>query len=119
MLALSKVSPEFNGLALRQVEPREPGPGEMFLRLNAAGVCGTDVSIFKWAPWYANRLTLPRVLGHEASAAVVQVGAGVTNVKPGDHVSLESHIFCGQCHHCRTGRAHVCPNTRYPGTDVD
>ncbi len=119
MLALTKVAPEFNGLALEHKEPRPPGPGEMLMKLNAAGVCGTDVSIYKWAPWYANRLKLPRVLGHEMSGTVLETGAGVENVKAGDHVSLESHIFCGQCHHCRTGRAHVCPNTRYPGTDID
>jgi threonine 3-dehydrogenase len=119
MLALTKAKPEFNGLALQQKEVRQPGPGEMLLKLNAAGVCGSDVSIYKWAPWYANRVKLPRVIGHEMSGTVQAIGAGVVNVKVGDHVSLESHIFCGNCYQCQIGRAHVCPNTKYPGTDVD
>jgi threonine 3-dehydrogenase len=62
---------------------------------------------------------LPRVLGHEMSGVVETVGRGVTGLKPGDHVSLESHIFCGQCRPCRLGRAHLCVNTKYPGIDID
>jgi threonine 3-dehydrogenase len=77
------------------------------------------MQIYKWAPRMARRMQLPRVLGHEASGIVDAVGPGVTRVKPGDHVSLESHIFCGECRPCRLGRAHLCTNTKYPGIDID
>ncbi len=119
MLALTKVAATPGGLEVQTREPRAPGPGEMLLKLGAAGVCGTDMSIYNWAPWYASRLKLPRILGHEMSGVVVETGQGVTRVKPGDHVSLESHIYCGDCYQCDIGRAHVCPNTKYPGTDID
>jgi len=119
MQTLCKVAPQEDGLALCEIEPREPGPGEMRLRVAAAGICGTDMQIYKWAPRMARRMQLPRVMGHEASGVVESVGPGVTRVKPGDHVSLESHIFCGTCHQCLIGRAHLCTATRYPGIDID
>ena len=120
MQTLCKVAPEEGGIALRDIEPRAPGPGEMLLKVAAAGICGTDMQIYKWAPRMARRMQqLPRVMGHEASGVVESVGAGVTRVKRGDCVSLESHIFCGECHQCRTARAHLCTATRYPGIDID
>ena len=91
----------------------------MLLKVAAAGICGTDMQIYKWAPRMARRMQLPRVMGHEASGVVEAVGAGVTRVKPGDFVSLESHIFCGECQPCRVGREHLCTATRYPGIDID
>jgi threonine 3-dehydrogenase len=120
MRAVCKVAPEEDGIAVRQVdEPRAAGPGEMRIKVAAAGICGTDMQIYKWAPRMARRMQLPRVLGHEASGVVESVGAGVTRVKPGDHVTLESHIFCGECPQCRVGRAHLCVDTTYPGIDID
>lgn len=119
MLALCKTEPCQGGIALAERTPRDPGPGEIRLKTAAAGICGTDMQIYNWAPRMARRMELPRILGHEMSGVVDCVGSGVTNVAPGDHVSLESHIFCGQCRPCRQGRAHLCVATRYPGIDID
>lgn len=119
MLALCKVEATEAGIALRDVAVRDPGPDEIRIKVKAAGICGTDMQIYKWAPRMARRMTLPRVLGHEVSGVVERVGAGVGAVAVGDHVSLESHIFCGVCRPCRLGRAHLCTNTRYPGIDID
>jgi len=119
MQALCKVAAGEGGIALREVETREPEPGEIRVALGAAGICGTDMQIYKWAPRMARRMALPRVLGHELSGTVAAVGAEVTTVRPGDRVSLESHIYCGSCRACRRGRAHLCERTRYPGIDID
>ena len=119
MLALCKTEAALGGIGLRQVEPRDPGPGEILLKVGAAGICGTDMQIYNWAPRMARRMVLPRVLGHEASGVVVQLGEGVTEVEAGDHVSFESHIYCGTCRPCRLGRAHLCNRTTYPGIDID
>lgn len=119
MLAVSKTSSGVGGLALTEHDVPEPGPGEFRLKVAAAGICGTDMQIYHWAPRMARRMALPRILGHEASGVVDAVGPGVTRVAPGDHVSLESHIFCGECVPCRKGRAHLCEATRYPGIDID
>lgn len=118
MLGLSKAQPGHGGLALGQFDVREPGPGEMLLKVHAAGVCGTDMSIYHDAGSIAKRVKHPTILGHEMCGTVVAVGPQVTRVKPGDSVSLESHIPCWTCKSCRTGRSHVCPNTRYPGIDL-
>ncbi|OVZ55262.1 hypothetical protein CDO44_23840 [Pigmentiphaga sp. NML080357] len=119
MLSLNKVQAGVGGLALLDRNVRAPGDGEMLVKVHAAGVCGTDMQLYGGSGAFAQRLRLPAILGHEMCGTVTDVGAGVTNVKPGDLVSLESHIPCWTCRACRTGRAHVCPNTRYPGIDID
>lgn len=119
MLALCKTAAEPGAVAVRDWEPRDAGAGEIRLKLGAAGICGTDMQIYNWAPRMARRMKLPRVLGHELSGIVDQIGDGVTGLEIGDHVSLESHIYCGTCRQCRLGRAHLCTNTTYPGIDID
>ena len=88
MRALAKVEPREGGVALRDVEPRDPDAGEIRLAVAVAGICGTDMQIFNWAPRMARRMALPRVLGHEVSGVVDSVGPGVVDVSVGDHVSL-------------------------------
>ena len=119
MLTLSKIAAEAGGIALREVEPRVPGPGEIRIKVGAAGICGTDMQIYNWAPRMARRMVLPRVLGHEVSGTIEAIGPGVDGLAPGDRVALESHIYCGTCRACRQGRAHLCQDTRYPGIDID
>ena len=119
MLALCKTEAAVGGVEVREWDPRDAGPGEIRLKVGAAGICGTDMQIYNWAPRMARRMALPRVLGHEVSGVVDQIGEGVTNVVVGDHVSLESHIYCGVCRPCRLGRAHLCNATTYPGIDID
>lgn len=119
MLALSKLAAGEGQIGIRDVPEPKPGPGDVLLQVEASGICGTDMQIAKWAPRMARRIIPPRVLGHEASGVVLEVGSDVTRVKVGDRISLESHIFCGTCHQCRTARSHLCVNTRYPGIDID
>ena len=119
MLALCKTEASEGGIAVRNIEPCDAGRGEIRLKVGAAGICGTDMQIYNWAPRMARRMTLPRVLGHEVSGVVDQIGDGVDDIEVGDHVSLESHIYCGTCRACRLGNAHLCTHTTYPGIDID
>lgn len=119
MLALCKIEAKEGGIGLREIDVPAPGAGEIRLKIAAAGICGTDMQIYKWAPRMARRMRLPLVMGHEASGVVDALGPGVTEVAPGDHVSLESHVFCGHCRPCRSGKAHLCTNTTYPGIDFN
>jgi threonine 3-dehydrogenase len=119
MLSLCKLAAGEGQIGTREVPEPSPGPGDVLLRVEAAGICGTDMQIAKWAPRMARRIVPPRVLGHEASGVVVQVGENVRRVKVGDRISLESHIFCGECHQCRTDRVHLCIATQYPGIDIE
>ena len=92
---------------------------EVLIRVRRAGVCGTDVHIYDWDAWAQGRCHPPFTVGHEFAGDVVQVGHLVTDVREGDRVTAEGHIVCGRCHLCRTGNAHVCPNTCIIGVDRD
>ncbi len=119
MLALYKVDAVEGGVALRQAEPRAPDAGEILIKVAAAGICGTDMQIYNWAPRMARRMTLPLIMGHELSGTIAALGPGVGGLGVGDRISLESHIFCDACRQCRIGNRHLCTNTRYPGIDID
>jgi len=118
MLALNKIASAPGAVAVGQTDPREPWNDEVMIRVHASGLCGTDMQIYRGTGGIARRVKPPMVLGHEACGKVVKVGAGVTRVAVGDVVSLESHIPCWTCKACRTGRAHVCMKTLYPGIDI-
>jgi alcohol dehydrogenase len=80
-------------LSLEEVELGAPRAGEILVRVAAAGVCHSDVSVVD-----GSRIRpLPMALGHEAAGVVEEVGAGVRDVKPGDHVVMTFVPSCGQC----------------------
>ncbi|WP_017729097.1 NAD(P)-dependent alcohol dehydrogenase [Halalkalibacterium ligniniphilum] len=81
----------------------DPKPGEVLVRIVAAGICHTDLIVRD--QYYP--VPLPAVLGHEGSGIVEKVGDGVTSVTPGDHVVL-SFASCGHCKSCMTGRPYAC-----------
>lgn len=119
MLAIRKITPGHGGLSVDDVPaPTEVHGSNVLLKVEAAGICGTDLLIYKWGD-FAKRMKLPTVLGHEVSGVIEQVGPDVKGLKPGMRVSLESHLPCGVCYTCRRGWSHVCPHTRYPGVDFD
>jgi threonine 3-dehydrogenase len=120
MLSLIKSAPTPGALEIRdQIQPAAPERDEILVRVAACGICGTDLHIHRWVPWAAQRITVPRILGHEIAGTVATVGPGVEYPKPGDSVSIESHIWCGRCYQCHTDRPHLCANLTYPGIDRD
>lgn len=84
----------------------EPGPGQVRVRLAAAGVCHSDLSLADGTM----RVPVPAVLGHEGAGTVVSVGEGVTHVAPGDGVVLNWAPSCGACHACSLGEVWLCAN---------
>ncbi|WP_406859951.1 zinc-binding dehydrogenase [Streptomyces sp. HUAS MG47] len=82
----------------------EPGPGQVRVRLAAAGVCHSDLSLSNGTM----RVPVPAVLGHEGAGTVVSVGEGVTHVAPGDGVVLNWAPSCGACHYCVIGEVWLC-----------
>lgn len=119
MRALQKPAPA-PGARLIETEAPRPGLGEVLVRVRATSVCGTDLHIWNWDGWAAGRFPAPMVFGHECAGEVVEVGRGVDPlmVKVGDRVSAETHLACGRCLQCRTGRKHICRNLRILGVDV-
>ena len=86
------------------LDVRAPGPIEVKVRLVAAGLCHSDISVINGTiPW-----NYPCVLGHEGAGIVEAVGEAVTNVRPGDHVVLHTMAFCGLCEYCVTGQPARC-----------
>src|ERR1017187_4493360 len=87
-----------------ELDVRAPGPGDVIVRIVAAGVCHSDISVINGTiPWPA-----PAVLGHEGAGIVEEVGSQVTRVKPGDHVVVATVANCGMCKWCNTGRPTLC-----------
>jgi threonine 3-dehydrogenase len=118
MRALRKLAPEA-GLELVDLPIPSPADDEVLVAVQAASVCGTDLHTYKWDAWAQQRIQPPLTLGHEFAGTVVEVGRSVRNAAVGDYVSAESHITCGACFHCRTGRAHMCEQTQILGVDRD
>lgn len=118
MMAVAKDKPG-PGLAYRETPVPKPGSGEVLVKVTAASICGTDSLIYDWAPWAAARFVPPRIIGHEFAGEVVEAGHGVTHISPGQRVSAESHVFCGRCLQCGTGRHEVCRDMRILGVDRD
>jgi S-(hydroxymethyl)mycothiol dehydrogenase len=85
----------------------DPGPGEALVRVQASGVCHTDLHYREGGIGD----DFPYFLGHEAAGVVESVGADVTDVAPGDFVILNWRAVCGQCRACRRGRPWYCFNT--------
>jgi threonine 3-dehydrogenase len=107
------------GLVLEEVPVPELGASEVLVKVEAASICGTDLHIKRWDTWSSERVHPPLTLGHELCGTVVDVGSQVRDVSEGDFVSAESHVTCGVCFECRTGRAHMCERTRILGVDRD
>lgn len=82
----------------------DPGVGEVRLRPQAVGICGTDTHILRGEFPAARRI----VLGHEISGVVEALGHGVKGVREGDLVTVEPHAYCTTCRYCRAGQEHLC-----------
>jgi Zn-dependent alcohol dehydrogenase len=91
-------------LEVRELELDGPGPGEILVRVGAAGLCHSDLSVIDGA----RPRVMPMVLGHEAAGEVVEIGEGVRDFAVGDHAVLAFVPSCGLCGPCRAGRAALC-----------
>ena len=96
---------------LEEIEVERPQRDEVLVRIVATGLCHTDLS----APRGLIPFPLPGVLGHEGAGVVEEVGDGVTDLEPGDHVVM-SFAFCGACRTCRTGHPVYCES--WPGLNL-
>ncbi|SDJ93901.1 Zn-dependent alcohol dehydrogenase [Streptomyces indicus] len=91
-------------LELVEIDLPEPGPGQVRVKLAAAGVCHSDLSLSNGTM----RVPTPCVLGHEGAGTVLAVGEGVDHVSVGDGVVLNWAPSCGSCHHCAIGEVWLC-----------
>jgi L-iditol 2-dehydrogenase len=98
----------YNNHDVRLEERPAPGigPGELLVRVRAAGICGSDVM-----EWYRTQKA-PLVLGHEIAGEIVETGPGVALWRPGDRVFVSHHVPCNACRYCLSGHHSVCDTLR-------
>ncbi len=96
---------EPNRIAIKQVADPTPLPSEAVVKVEACGICGTDIHVLRgeFAP-----TRYPIVPGHEFCGEVVAIGSDARNVKVGDFVAVDPSLFCGRCRQCRAGRFNLC-----------
>ena len=103
-------------LRIEPADTPEAGPGEVLLRLGAAGICGSDLHYYYEGRNGSFVVREPLIPGHEASAVVAAVGSAVTRVKEGDKVAVSPSHACGRCGYCREGREQLCEHMRFLGS---
>jgi 2-desacetyl-2-hydroxyethyl bacteriochlorophyllide A dehydrogenase len=94
-------------VSVERIDDPTPGPGDIVVKVEACGICGTDIHVLEgdFAP-----TRYPIVPGHEFCGEVVSVGSDVQNVTPGDFLAVDPSLFCGRCYFCQLGRDNLCEN---------
>ncbi|HEY6170558.1 MAG TPA: L-threonine 3-dehydrogenase [Verrucomicrobiae bacterium] len=105
------------GLWLEDVPEPAIGINDVLIRVLKAGICGTDLHIYKWDVWAQKTIPVPMVVGHEFVGEVVAVGSNVVDFHAGETVSAEGHVVCGRCRNCLAGRRHLCKDTQGIGVN--
>jgi threonine 3-dehydrogenase len=123
MLAVVKSAPKDGpeGTEVRECPRPTPAPDEMLIRVAAAAICGTDKHIYHWDPSVRDKVTPPRIYGHEFCGFIEEIGerAHRPGFKVGDYVSAEMHVVDNECPQCRSGNGHICINTKIYGLNED
>ncbi|MEW6200581.1 MAG: alcohol dehydrogenase catalytic domain-containing protein [bacterium] len=100
-----------NDVRVEEMPTPQVGAGELLVRIEASGICGSDLM-----EWYRVHKA-PMVLGHEIAGVVVAVGEGVESWKEGDRISASHHVPCNECRHCLRGNHTVCETLRRTNFD--
>jgi len=103
-------------LRLETLPQPSPGPGELLLKVASVGICGSDVHYYVEGRIGDQVVIDPIVMGHEFSAWVAGLGAGVKGFAAGELVAVEPAIGCGECESCQHGHPNLCPRVRFCGT---
>ena len=100
------------------IEKPEPKKGEALLKIEAAGICGSDIGAFRGVN---NLVSYPRIIGHELSGVIVSIpdDNNPKGLKPGDRVVVDPYLHCDHCYPCRIGRTNCCIDLKTLGVHVD
>ena len=108
------------GVSVREVPaPAPPGSDQVLLRVEACGLCGTDVGFYEWRDHLRPEISLPRVLGHEVVGIIDRIGPHVVDLEPGMRVATETSDACGTCRTCLRGMPNLCEYQKRLGQQVD
>jgi len=98
---------EFNEVPVPEIKD-----GQVLVRIRRIGVCGSDIHVYHGKHPYT---TYPVVQGHEVCGEIVKVADDVTGLKPGDTVTIQPQVVCGECYPCRNGRYNICESLKVMG----
>jgi len=115
MLAVLKEKPT-PGVIIKQVSLPKLQKEEVLVKVVYASICGTDIGIYDWNAWAAGHIKPPQIIGHEMVGKVVEINTATkADIKVGDLVSSETHIFCLNCYQCEIKNYHICENMKLFG----
>ena len=103
-------------LRVEDVPEPEAGAGQVKVRIQAVGVCGSDVHYYTHGRIGDQVVEKPIIIGHEGAGEIVACGEGVEDLAVGQRVAIEPALSCGTCEWCLTGKPNICPNVRFCST---
>lgn len=106
----------YNTFEIQDAPEPELGPEDVLIRVGACGICGSDIHGMDGS---SGRRRPPIVMGHEAAGAVVRAGENVKKWQPGDRVTFDSTVYCGECAFCKRGQVNLCDNRRVLGVSCE
>lgn len=106
---------EYGRLEVVDVPMPRPSEGELLVRVEACGICGSDVHGYDGT---SGRRIPPIVMGHEAAGTVAAVGPNASRFHEGDRITFDSTIYCGECEFCRKGEVNLCNNRQVLGVST-
>jgi len=106
---------EYGRLEMVEIPTPRPGPDEVLVRVEACGICGSDVHGYDGG---SGRRLPPIVMGHEAAGTIAALGSNVSGLHDGDRVTFDSTIYCGVCQYCRAGEVNLCEDRQVLGVSI-
>ena len=96
-------------------EPDLTSAADVLLRIDAVGVCGSDIHYYTTGRAGARCIQFPQTMGHECAGTVLQKGSSVHHLEIGERAAIDPLIPCGQCDQCLAGREHTCRRQKFLG----
>ena len=109
---LQQVMTEPGKIIFREIEKPEPKPGEVLIKIMNIGICGSDIHVYHGKHPFTK---YPVTQGHEVSGLVEKLGVGVTGFTPGQKVTIQPQVVCGECYPCRHGKYNLCEKLKVMG----
>jgi (R,R)-butanediol dehydrogenase/meso-butanediol dehydrogenase/diacetyl reductase len=106
-------------LRYEDVPEPSPGPGQIKVKVNLAGICGTDLKEYTDGPVMIATDKVPLIIGHEFAGIIAELGEGVTKFKVGERVAAVGYWYCGECYFCKRGMYNICAKAGFTGLTSD